>query len=131
MITTIDGAPALESPLAKTLNAHGFVGRRGALVYIPTVPRGPEGRRGDFARTFAERGVVQFTREPAGAPARAAVPTSASTSPPSYDGEEWDDDDVDFDADELGDDLAAIGAGGAPLDLDTPPDEDPTPGAHA
>ena len=129
MIATIDGAPALESPFAKTLNAHGFVGRRGALVYIPTLPRGPEGRRGDFARTFAERGVLQITRE--APPVSTAVPTSPSTSPPSYDGEEWDDDDVDFDADELVEDLALIGAGAAPLDLDTPPDEEDAPGAHA
>ena len=129
MIATIDGAPALESAFARTLNAHGFVGRRGALVYIPTLPRGSEGRRGDFARTFAERGVVQLPRE--SAPVSTPVPTSPSASPPSYDGEEWDDDDVDFDADELGQDLAAIGAGGAPLDLDTPPDEEGAPGAHA
>ncbi|HSO33095.1 MAG TPA: DEAD/DEAH box helicase, partial [Labilithrix sp.] len=123
MLVTIDGAPALESAFARTLAAHGFAGRRGALVYIPTVPHGPDGRRGESARTFAERGVVTFTREPP--PPASRPPTSASTSPPSYDGEEWDDDEVDFDADELEQDLAAIGAGAAALDLDTPPEDEP------
>ena len=134
MLVTIDGAPALESAFARTLAAHGFVGRRGALVYIPPVPRAPDGRRGDYARTFAERGVVTFTREPpASGPPPSGPPPSApppSAAPPSYDGEEWDDDEVDFDADELEQDLAAVGAAAA---LEPPPDEDLTadPGAHA
>ena len=64
MLVTIDGGPALESPLAKVLGVHGFVARRGALVHIPTIPReAAEGRRGDLARGFADRGVVTFGRE--------------------------------------------------------------------
>ena len=79
MLVTIDGAPALESPLAKVLGAHGFLARRGALVHIPTIPR-------------------DSSRSPSFGP-----PMAASSPPPPS----WDDDDVDFDADELGPDLDA------------------------
>ncbi len=130
-------------PVREGLAPHGFLGRRGRpLVYIPPVPRAaaPEGRRGEAARAFSERGVVSFERaeSASSAPPASARPSAPPPSgpPPSFDGEEWDDDDVDFDADELGADLDAIGLAGA-LDLDTPPDEepvpndDPIPGPHA
>jgi ATP-dependent Lhr-like helicase len=125
MLVTIDGLPALESPFAKTLATHGFLGRRGALVYIPTAPRetAPEGRRGELARTFAERGVVTFNQASPPSEARAATPSSP---PPSFDGEEWDDDDVDFDADELRADLVLTAAPNA-IDLDAAPAEEPAP----
>jgi ATP-dependent Lhr-like helicase len=35
LLVTIDGSPALESPLAKVLAVHGFVARQGALVHLP------------------------------------------------------------------------------------------------
>ena len=136
MLATIDGAPAPESPLAKRLAAHGFLARRGALVHIPALPREsppPSYRRGERPSTLPERGVVTFAPETS---ARAALPTSSSSSPPSFDGDEWDDDDVDFDADELAADLEAIGVTGA-LGADTRPDDPPAskddaiPDAHA
>jgi len=40
MLSTIDGVPALESPVAKLLAEHGFAARRGALVFIPGRDRG-------------------------------------------------------------------------------------------
>jgi len=51
MLVTIDGLPALESPLAKLLGTFGFVGRHGALVCLPSPAReaGPGGRRGELA----------------------------------------------------------------------------------
>ncbi|MDB5212735.1 MAG: putative ATP-dependent helicase lhr, partial [Myxococcaceae bacterium] len=57
MLVTIDGMPALESPVAKLLEEHGFAGRRGALVFIPARGRviADLGRRGEQARTFAEQ----------------------------------------------------------------------------
>jgi ATP-dependent Lhr-like helicase len=51
IFATIDGAPALESPVAKLLGAHGFVPRRDALVYLP--PRRPSAPSVERRRTQA------------------------------------------------------------------------------
>jgi hypothetical protein len=57
MLTTIDGLPALESPLAKVLAEVGFAPRQGALVFLPARGRGiaVEGRRGALVRAHAGR----------------------------------------------------------------------------
>jgi ATP-dependent Lhr-like helicase len=62
MLITIDGAPALESPLAKILGEHGFANRRGALVFIPARGRAVAdlGRRGERARAFTDNGFSAF-----------------------------------------------------------------------
>jgi ATP-dependent helicase Lhr and Lhr-like helicase len=102
MLASIDGAAALESPIAKVLAAHGFAPRRGALVYVPARAQAATdlGRRGSRARSFAD-GMSAF--------ARGAV-TDAATPPAPHD-EGWDGDD---------DTLEGL----APFDDDPSPDED-------
>ena len=109
MLVTIDGVPAPESPLAKMLAGHGFVSRRGALVYIPPMPKAEP--RGSFAAQIARPGVVSFERTPG------MMAAAASLVPDFALGLDDEDDD-----DELMDDLAEIGATSA--DLDLPPDEE-------
>ena len=98
LITTIDGAPALEVPLAKLLRARGFGTRGDALVCVaPPTGRAVEGRRVDPARRFAER-------------SGSVAPSAASAGGP--------------DADELAADLEEIGADDD-VDLTLPPDDLP------
>ncbi len=44
MLATIDGGPAPESSLAKVLGEHGFLARRGALVFVPARAHSPTPR---------------------------------------------------------------------------------------
>ncbi|MDB4942287.1 MAG: putative ATP-dependent helicase lhr [Labilithrix sp.] len=128
MLVTIDGEPALESPLAKLLAPHGFVGRRGVLVYIPpapkAMPRGVTRGGADLARTIASPGVVSFDRNDAALLAAPGALAAAKALAPSLDEDLSYDDDPELDGelmeDELAADLAEIGADGA--DFDLPPD---------
>ena len=120
-LVTIDGGPALESPVAKVLEGHGFAGRRGALVFIPARGRAMartshDGRRGDRARVFADTGaLVRFDDE------RAPLPSA-----PSGDGA------ADGDAIIVGDgDEIIEGDDDLDLDLDLDDDDDTTDDAHA
>jgi ATP-dependent Lhr-like helicase len=114
MLMTIDGAPALESPLVKLLGEHGFAPRRGALVFIPSRARAIDdmGRRGERAQTFAEGGGFSaFGREASRYEARTqpfAVEQDAQHAHGAQDAQELAGDDFD-------DDL--------PIDDDLPPDD--------
>jgi hypothetical protein len=114
MLMTIDGAPALESPLAKLLAVHGFAARRGALVFIPGRAAADDlGRRGERARSFAEGGGFSaFGREASGYEAR-TQPVAPATAPGASD------DGLDDDA--FDDDLMADGE--LAPDDDLPPDD--------
>jgi ATP-dependent Lhr-like helicase len=124
MLVTIDGMPALESPIAKLLGEHGFANRRGALVFIPARGRAiaDMGRRGERARSFAESGFTggfsAFGREASPHEARGA-PAHDANAAHGVDDEAFDDEDA-FDDDGLDD--------GA-LEDDAPEDEALAPDA--
>jgi ATP-dependent Lhr-like helicase len=106
-LVTIDGMPALESPLAKLLGEHGFAGRRGALVFIPARGRAiaDMGRRGERARSFAENGFSGgFSAFGPRAGAADAAPLDAGLDDDGFDDDEMQDDG--FDDDEMQDDVA-------------------------
>ena len=120
MLVTLDGAPAPESPYAKMLASHGFVSRRGALVYIPPMPKNEPARRGDLSAQIARPGVVSFERTPGMMATAASLVPAYAIGDPSFD-EEIDVLDED-EEEELSSDLAEIGA--TSIDLDLPPDEE-------
>ena len=94
LLVTIDGVPALESPIAKLLGQHGFASRRGALVFIPARGRAiaDMGRRGERARSFAETGFTggfsAFGPQPGAA---AAAPTDAGLDDDGFEDDGFDD----------------------------------------
>ena len=105
LLVTIDGVPALESPIAKLLGEHGFASRRGALVFIPARGRAiaDMGRRGERARSFAETGFTGgFSAFGPQAGAAAAAPTDAGLADAGLDDDGFEDDGFDdaFDDDD-------------------------------
>ena len=132
MLATIDGEPALESPLAKILGEHGFAARRGALVFIPS--RGGagegagEGRRGQRARQLAEygQGFSAFGREASLHDARTAPP-----APPARPGSHVGDEAHDGDSDPFDDDDDAVFDDELATDDELAPDDGLAPGATA